>query len=162
MVKLNLDNLKFTEAVHEQSDQIAALVNSAYKGDRITVEKIRGIINSGVRVIILAVIDGKIIGCVRLLKKEHTCWLGLLSVDVNYQALGIGRKLIESGEEYAKEVFKCDEMKLEVIDIRKELIGYYQRRGYLLTGERKSLIADAASSNPEIHNLYTVVFAKKL
>ena len=42
---------------------------------------------------------------------------------VNYY--GIGKIIIEKCEQYVKEVFGCNEMRMKVIGRRKELIDYY-------------------------------------
>lgn len=174
-----LSNLQFPNAVPEQAGEITSLVNSVYRGDnakkgwtteaeilggiRITEEKVTEYINTKDNVIMLAVNDKKIIGCVHLEKEGNSCWLGMLSVDVNYQTYGLGKMLIEKSESFVKEKFGCGEMKMKVIGVRKELLEYYFRRGYRLTGEREDFIVDEDTfGKPFVQGLYFEILSKKL
>lgn len=53
------------------------------------------------------------------------------------QAGGIGRRLIAAAERTAAAAFRATRIEMTVIDSRRELIAYYQRRGYAVTGERR-------------------------
>ncbi len=111
----------------------------------------------------LAVHDNKIIGCVHLEKEGNKCWLGMLSVDVNYQTFGLGKILIEKSETLVKDKFGCREMRMKVIGVRKELVDYYLRRGYTPTGEREDFIVDEDTfGKPFVQDLYFEILAKKL
>lgn len=174
-----LSNLQFSLASPEQAGEITVLVNSVYRGEnskkgwtteadilggiRITEEKVSEEINSADSVIMLAVYENKIIGCVHLEKENNSCWLGMLSVNVNYQTYGLGKILIEKSEKLVKEKFGCDEMKMKVIGVRKELIEYYLRRGYSLTGEHEDFITAAGTfGEPKTEKLYFEILSKKL
>jgi GNAT superfamily N-acetyltransferase len=50
------------------------------------------------------------------------------------QAQGIGRKLLEAAEIYAREA-SINTIMITVITLREELIAWYERRGYRKTGE---------------------------
>lgn len=146
-----INNIKMLKAIFEDADEITMLVNSVYRGEnskkgwtteafildgiRITSEKVKEIIDKNNNVILTFTLNNKIIGCVHLEKKADTCWLGMLSVDVNYQTNGLGKFIIEKSEDFSLKYFGCTEMKMKVIGIRTELINYYFRRGYELTGE---------------------------
>jgi hypothetical protein len=174
-----LSNLQFPFALPEQANEIAALVNSVYRGEnakkgwtteagilggiRITPEKTEEYINTPGSIIMLAVHDNKIIGCVHLEKDGDSCWLGMLSVDVNYQTFGLGKILIEKSESVVKDKFRCGEMKMKVIGIRKELVDYYIRRGYEPTGERVDFTGgEDTFGKPFVQNLHFEILAKKL
>jgi GNAT superfamily N-acetyltransferase len=65
----------------------------------------------------------------------------MLTVQPDIQASGIGKKLLQAAEDYAKiKNIYCIEM--TVISVRQELIAWYQRRGYLLTGEKRAFPSD--------------------
>lgn len=174
-----LSNLQFPNAVPEQAGEITSLVNSVYRGEnakkgwtteaeilggiRITQEKVKEYINTVSSVILLAVHDNNIIGCVHLEKENNFCWLGMLSVDVKFQTYGLGKILIEKSESFAKVKFGCDEMKMKVIGVRKELLEYYFRRGYILTGEHEDFILDEETfGKPFVQGLYFEILSKKL
>ncbi len=88
---------------------------------------------------LLIAVDGdRIIGSVQISDREYgTAYLGLLTVDPQLQAGGLGRRLIEAAEAVAVAAFEAHLMELTVISQRSELIAYYERRGYGLTGERR-------------------------
>lgn len=78
--------------------------------------------------------DDKIIACVHLQQQGNQLYLGMLTVKPELQTAGIGKTLLQSAEAHAKQL-KCNTIKMSVISIRHELIAYYQRRGYFITGE---------------------------
>jgi ribosomal protein S18 acetylase RimI-like enzyme len=82
-----------------------------------------------------------ITGCVYLQKQERGLYLGMLSVSPEMQAAGIGKQLLAAAMLHAKET-DCRVIFMNVISLRTELIAWYQRHGYELTGERKPLPDD--------------------
>jgi ribosomal protein S18 acetylase RimI-like enzyme len=75
----------------------------------------------------------QIVGCVYLNNKGKKIYLGMLAVNPDHQNSGIGRLLLQGAEDYAEQI-NCNIIQMTVIEDRTELIAYYQRRGYLLTG----------------------------
>jgi ribosomal protein S18 acetylase RimI-like enzyme len=84
---------------------------------------------------------GQITGCVFLQKLERGLYLGMLSVSPELQAAGIGKKLLEAATLHAI-ANDCPVIYMSVISVRHELIAWYERHGYHLTGETKPLPAD--------------------
>jgi N-acetylglutamate synthase-like GNAT family acetyltransferase len=78
--------------------------------------------------------NGKIIGCVSLLEKDDGIYLGMLTVEPNIQAKGIGKALLQASENFAKQLDKHF-IEMTVITKRTVLIEWYERRGYTKTGE---------------------------
>jgi len=76
-----------------------------------------------------------IVACVYLQDKAPVLYLGMLTVQPNLQASGIGKKLLAAAEAYAKWLGRKS-IQMTVISVRHELIAWYQRRGYQLTGEK--------------------------
>ncbi len=68
-----------------------------------------------------------------------TGYLGLLCVDPALQAGGLAKRMIAAAETLAAREFAATVMEMTVINLRPELIAYYQRRGYALTGEVRYL-----------------------
>ncbi len=102
----------------------------------------------------------KIIGCVGLQKKKDILYLGMLTVQPDIQATGIGKKLLIAAEEFAiNHAIYCIEM--TVISVRHELIAWYQRRGYQLTGEKRAFPNDPKFGIKK-QDLEFVVLEKKL
>jgi hypothetical protein len=171
-------DIKIKLASAEHAHEVCALVNSVYRGEnakkgwtteadfiggiRITSEKVAEIIARENDVIILALLNNNIIGCVHLEKKGSFTLLGMLSVDVNTQDKGIGKILITECERYTKEVYKCSEIKMKVIGRRTELIDYYKRRNYIITGEREEFGSAGETFGDTKEKLYFEIMSKKL
>ena len=127
------------------------LVESAYRGDRarggwtheadllggqrIDADMLGGMLGDPDTVILTAFEDGLPVACVEVRDKGNAAYLGLLSVRPDRQAAGLGRKLIAAAEAHGRDVFGRKVMRMSVIRQRTELIAYYERRGYRLTGE---------------------------
>ena len=75
-----------------------------------------------------------IVGCVLLEKKKDTLYLGMLSVDPQVQASGIGKLLLSHAENFARD-HHYNTITITVIDRRHELVDWYKRRGYMPTGK---------------------------
>jgi GNAT superfamily N-acetyltransferase len=70
---------------------------------------------------------------VLLEKKKDTLYLGMLSVDPQIQASGIGKLLLAQAETFARQ-HQYKTITITVIDKRSELIDWYKRKGFQLTG----------------------------
>ncbi len=60
----------------------------------------------------------------------------MLTVSPDLQAQGIGKKLLLNAEEYAAEQ-NISAIVMVVVSLRQELIDWYLRHGYYLTGETR-------------------------
>lgn len=75
---------------------------------------------------------GIIEGCVYLHKKESKLYLGMFSVAPSAQGKGIGTKILNAADAYAKE-HRCSLIHMTVITIREDLIAWYEKNGYKRT-----------------------------
>jgi ribosomal protein S18 acetylase RimI-like enzyme len=66
--------------------------------------------------------------------KGPKLYLGMFSVSPVLQGKGVGRALLGEAEVIAKQL-NCHTITMTVISTRKELISWYERRGYTFTGE---------------------------
>lgn len=69
-------------------------------------------------------------------------YLGMLGVSPLAQATGLGRTLLAAAEAEATARFGTQWMEMTVIAIRRELVAWYERRGYRQTGERRPFPED--------------------
>ncbi|MEY2901096.1 MAG: hypothetical protein RLY89_202 [Bacteroidota bacterium] len=148
-------NEQFTIASTTIADipALVLLVNSAYRGDsskkgwtteadlldgvRVTAETLMDQMNIPGQHFLKAIRpNGNIIGCVSLLEKSNKIYLGMLTVEPNIQGGGIGKLLIQASENFAQ-TLGITVIEMTVISVRSELIAYYERRGYRLTGEKR-------------------------
>ena len=144
-------------ATAKDAPELNILVNSAYRGDssrqgwtteadlidgtRTDAAVIEETINKPGCTILKYVKDGQILGCVELHNEKEKLYLGMLTVRPHLQGKGIGKDLLKASEEEAKKQ-KCKSIFMTVISVRKELIDWYIRQGYVNTGERKPFAFD--------------------
>ena len=82
-------------------------------------------------------------GCVEV-KRAGTgrSALGLLAVRPDRQAGGLGRRLVAAAEDHARAAHGATRMEMTVIAVRGELIAWYERQGYVRTGETRPFPMD--------------------
>jgi ribosomal protein S18 acetylase RimI-like enzyme len=78
--------------------------------------------------------QNQIEACVFLQKKQQQLYVGMLSVSPGLQNKGLGKLLLQLAEKVAI-VNDCAALSMTVISIRTELIAWYNRHGFLPTGE---------------------------
>jgi ribosomal protein S18 acetylase RimI-like enzyme len=78
--------------------------------------------------------NGTILGMVMLKNQKDKLYLGMLTVSPNLQGGGIGKRLLYAAEDFAKK-HQLPKIAMTVISMRQELIDWYKRHGYVLTGE---------------------------
>jgi ribosomal protein S18 acetylase RimI-like enzyme len=88
---------------------------------------------------LLIALDGDApIGCVQVVDRGHgLAYLGLLCIEPQLQAAGMGRRLAAAAEAHARDSFGALRMEMTVIDRRAELIAWYERLGYARSGETR-------------------------
>jgi len=107
-------------------------------GQRTDPDALAAILADAATRLLIAIDEDAPIGCVQV--SDHgggTAYLGLLCIEPRLQAAGLGRKLIAAAEDCARKAFGAQRIEMTVIEGRAELIGYYERRGYARTGERR-------------------------
>jgi ribosomal protein S18 acetylase RimI-like enzyme len=74
------------------------------------------------------------VGCYQFeLNGNKSAYVGMVTVEPTRQSGGLGKQLLANAESRAREA-GCNLLKLSVIEDRKELIAYYERRGFKTTG----------------------------
>ncbi len=107
-------------------------------GQRTDLGSLRAILDTPGTQLLIAEAGAEIAGCVQVTDRgAGRCYLGLLCVDPRLQAAGLGRRLIGAAEDIARDRFGAAAMEMTVIEARTELVAYYERRGYRVTGERR-------------------------
>lgn len=82
--------------------------------------------------------DDTLVACVQLSERpDARAYLGMLAVDPLRQAAGLGRRVIAAAEREGARLFGARTIEMSVVSQRTELIAWYQRRGYRLTGEAR-------------------------
>ena len=169
----------FRSASPADATALHALIERTYRGDsakagwtheadllggqRTDLAALTEIIGDPAQTILVTEVDGVPTGCVCVTDKGGgIAYLGLLTVDPSRQAGGLGRRLIDAAEAHAQSL-GCATMEMTVIVQRADLIAWYERRGYALTGERRPFpLDDPRFGVPVTRDLEFVVLAKPL
>ncbi len=175
-----MSDLAFREAVADDVADLHRLIESAYRGDsarrgwsheadlldgqRTDVAELSGIVADPKQTMLLASDDDRLVGCVRLVDQGGgVAYLGMLSVYPALQAGGLGRRLMAEAEGLVRTRFGARRMRMTVIKPRTELIAWYERRGYALTGAEEPFpMDDPKAGLPKRRDLVFVVMEKSL
>jgi len=148
-----MDTLTFRSAVPADIPALVALVTSAYRGDvskqgwtteadmldgqRIDPDVLVRDIERDRSRILLAERDGMLLACAHVAEDEGAGYFGMFSVRPDLQGGGVGKAMLAEAERVARDEWRLPAMRMTVIDIRDELIAFYERRGYVRTGIKK-------------------------
>ena len=148
-----MDELTFRPATLTDIPALIALVTSAYRGDaskqgwtteadmldgqRIDAEALRHDMERTDSRILLAVQNDKLLACAHVAIEDGTGYFGMFAVSPDQQGSGVGKRMMAEAERLAREDWGLPGMRMTVIDIRDELIAFYERRGYARTGLKK-------------------------
>jgi len=148
-----MDSLAFRAATEADIPFLVELVTSAYRGDasrqgwtteadildgqRIDPDVLRDDIARQRSVVLLAERAGDLLACAHVAEEDGAGYFGMFSVRPDRQGGGVGKAVLAEAERIAHEDWELPAMRMTVIDVRDELIAFYQRRGYVRTGIRK-------------------------
>ncbi|MEY9260396.1 GNAT superfamily N-acetyltransferase [Brevibacterium epidermidis] len=94
---------------------------------------------------------------------DGAAYLGVLAVSPLGQGKGVGSALIGLAEAWVTENWGATAMRMSVINKRDELIAYYERRGYVRTGEVEPFpYGDERFGQPKVDDLEFVLLSKPL
>ena len=171
--------LTFRDATPADLEAIVALVESAYRGDvsrqgwtteadlldgqRIASEVLLADIERMHSRILLAHRAGVLLACAQVAVQDGPGYCGMFSVRPDQQGTGLGKLVLAEAERIVQQDFAVSRMRMTVIDVRDELIAFYERRGYRRTGEKKLFpYGDARFGIPLRDDLRFEVLEKRL
>ena len=145
--------LMFRGATLADLDALVELVTSAYRGDasrqgwtteadflegnRIDRDVLARDIERPHSRVLIAERDSQMLACAHVCEEDGAGYFGMFSVSPSLQGGGIGKALLAESERIVRSEWNLSAMRMTVIDIREELIAFYERRGYALTGIKK-------------------------
>jgi GNAT superfamily N-acetyltransferase len=161
------------------AESLSRLVNSAYRGEssrrgwtteadllggqRTDPDTLRDLTSADNNAILLMHRDASLMGCVFLQQKAQSAYLGMLTVQPDLQACGIGSRLLAAAEEWVFESWCIRTVEMTVIRQRSELIAWYERRGYVNTHRTEPFpYGDVKFGLPKRTDLEFVVLEKHL
>ena len=171
--------LEFRDATPLDVDAIVALVESAYRGDtsrqgwtteadlldgrRTGADDVSDSIARPRSMILLAEQNRTLLACAHVADEDGAGYFGMFSVQPRLQGAGIGKRMLVEAERFVRDDWGLPKMRMTVIDVRDELIAFYQRRGYRRTGVYKPFpYGDARFGLPKRGDLRFEVLEKNL
>lgn len=171
-------NLTFAPAQTTDADAVSALINAAYRGEssrqgwtteadllqglRTTTDAVLSLLADSNTLLLLCKHEETLLGSLALLHQQRQVEMSLFAVSPRHQAMGIGKQLLQYAEQIAIQHWSARRAMLSVIACRHELIAYYQRRGYRLTGEQKPFPVNPALWTPTVNDLTLSILTKDL
>ena len=174
-----MDTLLFRAATAADLDALVALVTSAYRGEvskqgwtteadmldgeRIDPGVLRHDIERPRSRVVVAERDGVLLACAHVSEEDGAGYFGMFSVKPDLQGGGIGKRMMAESERIVRDEWQLPAMRMTVIDIRDELIAFYERRGYRRTGIKKPFpYGDPRFGLPKRDDLRFEVLEKEL
>lgn len=145
--------MRLEPARAEDLTELHALIEQAYRGEtartgwsheadlltgpRTSEAELRSFLEAGESLLVWRE-GGAIRACVRLMNKGGgLAYLGMLTISPALQGAGLGKRLLAAAEDYAREQMGAERLEMQVFSRRRELLAFYDRRGYRPTGERR-------------------------
>lgn len=174
-------SVTFRDATVDDVAALVALVESAYRGEasragwtteadllegqRTDPDAVQAIITSDASRMLLSIApDGNLLACCQLERRDgDVCYFGMFAVSPVLQGGGIGNRLLAEAERIAVDEWHANAMEMTVITQRRDLIAWYERRGYVATGQRRPFPhGDERFGLPRRDDLAFEVLAKPL
>jgi len=165
-------------ATFEDHPAVVAIVNRAYRGtadhrgwnseadlisgDRVTLAQLRQDLTDSLHACLLVHRDaaGEVLACVRVEPEDGDGWyFGMLAIDPATQASGLGKRMLDAIDAHVRER-GGRRLRITVINVREQLIAWYERRGFVRTGEIEPL--PKGIGRPLRDNMNFIVLAKSL
>ncbi len=170
------DALTLRLAQPADAPAIAALLNISYRGEasragwtteadlldglRATPDDLLPHFASADSVFLLLCQGEQLLACIHLQRHGQAAHLGMFAVQPAQQNRGLGKHLCAAAENHARQHWHSQRFVMWVVAQRHELIAYYQRRGYHLTGTRQEFPVNPARWTPKVNGLYLLEMHK--
>ena len=158
---------------------LVTLVTSAYRGDtsragwtteadlldgeRIAPDVLRVDLERPRSLVVVLERAHTLLACAHVAEEDGAGYFGMFAVAPALQGSGIGKHVLAECERIARDDWQLPSMRMTVINVRGELIAFYQRRGYQRTGAFKPFpYGDARFGQPKRDDLRFDVLEKNL
>ena len=137
------------EAVETDVPAITDLVNRAFSverffksGERTNEAQIADMLSQGRFLLLTA--SGDLIACVFIRLNEERAYAGMLAVDPSQQRSGLGRRMMNEAEDYAR-AHGCEVLDIRIVNVRPELAEIYTKLGFVPTGIESAEVIKTAT-----------------
>lgn len=165
--------LHFHKAELVDAQDIATLINSAYRGEssragwtteadildglRTTTPEIASIIKREDAFILVGVLRDQIVATICCERQDaygkNIAQLGMIAVKPTLQNKGYGKQMIQAAEAMTFRDWRVVGFHMAVITLREELIAFYGRLGYTRSGEFKNFPENSQLWQPKVTGL---------
>lgn len=172
--------LNFHKADLVDAESVAKLINSAYRGEtsrkgwtteadildgaRTTTAEVAKMINRSDAFVLIGVLDDEIIATIscelQIIAFKHTVHFGMIAVKPSLQDKGYGKEMITAAETMTKREWRVAGYHMTVISLRIKLIEFYERLGYMRTGELQDFPEKPDLWQPKVDGLTLETLAK--
>ncbi len=172
--------LIFQKAELGDASAIAQLVNSAYRGEasrkgwtteadlldglRTTTADVAQIIKREDAFMLLGILNNEIVATIscewQAIAGKNTAHFGMIAVKPILQNKGYGKKIIQAAEALTLREWRVVGFHMAVISLRHELIMFYEKLGYVRTGEFKDFPINPELWQPKVEGLNLQYLAK--
>lgn len=172
--------LNFHKAELIDAEAIAQLINTAYRGEtsrkgwtteadlldglRTTTADVAKVIKRDDAFVLIGVLKDQIVATMccewQEIAGKDTVHFGMIAVKPTLQNKGYGKSLIQAAEAITLREWRVVGFHMTVISLRHELIAFYERLGYLRTGEFKDFPQNSALWQPKVEGLNLQYLAK--
>ncbi|MDD5035838.1 MAG: GNAT family N-acetyltransferase [Methylococcaceae bacterium] len=170
--------LTFRNAQAIDAERIAALVNSAYRGEqsrlgwtteadlldgrRTDGREVRRLITRRNSIFLLGQEGPEIVASVHIEKTGDHASLSMFVVEPIHQGRGIGKRLLARAEQTVQQAWRVGKVVMHVITLRHELIAFYARCGYRRTGILHEFPVNPTMWEPKVPGLALEVLEKNI
>ena len=155
------DNFNFGFATLADAARVSALIERAYRGQtaatgwtneselltgpRSSVGEVEELIRDPSSRFVMVLANGELAGTALLQRQREGAYFGMFAIEPKLQLGGVGKTLLARCEADAMRLWNASWLRLTVISLRDELIAWYERRGFVRTGEREPFPFDTAT-----------------
>ncbi len=153
-----MTGLQFRAATIDDIPALVSLVTSAYRGEvskqgwtteadlldgnRIDADVLRHDIERPRSRVVIAERarpghGAEMVACAHVCEDDNAGYFGMFSVKPDLQGGGVGKAVLTEAERIVRDDWALPAIRMTVIDVRDELIAWYERRGYRRTGIKK-------------------------
>jgi len=156
-----MTDVRFAFAVLADVPRIATLIELAYRGPtaatgwtneselltgpRSSPAEVESLVRDPEARFLMAVEGDRLVGCVLLKKYKAGAYFGMFAIDPSIQQQGLGKAVVAQAGLAARELWGAAFLRLTVISLRSALIEWYERRGFVRTGEREPFPFESAT-----------------
>ncbi|MCY6410917.1 GNAT family N-acetyltransferase [Acinetobacter sp. VNH17] len=158
-------SLNIRKVENDDLEQLVELINAAYRrqsgrswtteqafvaGDRINkTQLINQLGQINFELFIGEAQSKQLVACIGLSYQQDSVEIGTFAIDPSIQNSGFGKEILAYAEQFVMQNHpSITHFLMYVLDVRTELMAYYQRRGYQLTGKTEAYPVAANVGQP--------------